>query len=392
MTQARALPAIADLVTRHSLQIEQGETVLLEAIDVAPEVVMAFDGAIRAAGGRTILSVKQQALMNWQAAQASVEEIQEWAQRELEMLRNCQAFLGLRAPVVPDGLPPVPEAKQRELLTHFIQPVHYQYRNRYLRWLYLRWPTEDMALRAGMTLEAFEEYYLGSLMVDYEALGRAMQPLGELLERGTHVHIRHSNGTDLRMELIPTGVYVSDGRKNLPDGEVFTAPVRESVEGLIVFNVPSWYYGRRFEEVKLRFERGRVVEAECAGETAVLNALLDTDAGARYVGEIAVGTHPGIDRPIGDILFDEKMHGSIHLALGNAYPVADNGNRSAIHWDLILDLRGPDGGELVIDGISVISQGHFAEPSFHELNHSHLLSTITQASSWRGIPKSSFLV
>ena len=152
---------------------------------------------------------------------------------------------------------------------------------------------------------------------------------------------------------------------NIPDGECFTAPVRDSINGKILFNASTIYRGTPFDDIHLTFEKGRVVAHECSNNEA-LGKILDSDEGARYIGEFALGFHPFIEKPMRDILFDEKIRGSLHLALGQAYEEADNGNRSSVHWDLVL-LQEP-GGEIYFDDVLVRKDGKFVLPELAGLN------------------------
>jgi len=229
------------------------------------------------------------------------------------------------------------------MLEQYIDPLHNAYRNRHLKWLALRWPTPSMAQRLGLGSEAFEDLFFAACLIDYVGLENRMESLVQLMSDTRKVRIIGPGDTDLSFDVtgMPTCKYV--GKHNIPDGELFIAPTKYSVNGRISYNVPSVYYGAAFEWIVLDFKDGRVVKAASDNPTR-LNQILDQDDGARYVGEFAFGFNPHIVRPMKDILFDEKMAGSIHLAQGNAYPESDNGNRSAIHWDLILNQHGDAGG------------------------------------------------
>jgi aminopeptidase len=224
-----------------------------------------------------------------------------------------------------------------------------------------------------MSTEAFEDYFFSVCAIDYARMEAAMEPLAALMRETDEVRIKGVD-TDLSFSIRNMRQYKSAGRRNIPDGELFTAPVRDSVRGRIRYNVPSVYYGTKFEDVQLEFTGGKITRAVCAaGNTQRLNELLDQDEGARYIGEFAFGCHPHITRPTGDILFDEKIGGSVHLAAGNAYRDCDNGNRSAIHWDLILK-QTPDagGGEVYFDNVLIRRDGRFVLPELAPLNPENL--------------------
>ncbi|MFN2165694.1 MAG: aminopeptidase, partial [Anaerolineae bacterium] len=240
------------------------------------------------------------------------------------------------------------------------------------RWVLLRYPTAAAAQAAGMSTEAFEDFCLSVSTLDYARMSLAMDPLVELMERTDRVRVV-SPGTDLRFSIDGIPVVKAAGNNNIPDGEVFTSPVRESVEGTIEFNTPSLEDGTTFEGVRLTFERGKVVDAH-ANEPEKLARMLDTDSGSRYLGEFALGVNPAITKPMKDTLYDEKIGGSLHLALGRAYDDAGNGNVSSVHWDLVL-IQTPEwgGGEIWFDDVLIRKDGRFVLPALQGLNPENLL-------------------
>lgn len=240
------------------------------------------------------------------------------------------------------------------------------------RWVLLRYPTAAAAQAAGMSTQAFEDFCLAVSTLDYARMSRAMDPLVELLGRTDQVRIV-SPGTDLHFSVKGIPVIKAAGHNNIPDGEVFTSPVRDSVNGAILFNTPSLEDGTTYERVQLTFRDGRVVEAD-ANEPEKLAKMLDTDEGSRYLGEFAFGVNPSIEKPMKDTLYDEKIGGSLHLALGRAYDDADNGNRSSVHWDLVL-IQTPawGGGEIWLDDVLVRKDGRFVLPGLEGLNPENLV-------------------
>jgi aminopeptidase len=240
------------------------------------------------------------------------------------------------------------------------------------KWVLLRFPTPAAAQAAGMSTEAFEDFCLAVCGLDYARMDKAMEPLVELMSRTDRVRITAPE-TDLVFSIKGIPVLKAAGVNNIPDGEVYTAPVRDSVEGTILFNTPSLEEGVSFERVRLTFKGGRVVAAE-ANEPARLLGILDTDEGSRYLGEFALGLNPMIQKAMKDTLFDEKIRGSLHVALGRAYDDADNGNRSSVHWDLVL-LQEPDwgGGEVYFDDVLVRKDGRFVLAGLEGLNPENLL-------------------
>jgi aminopeptidase len=239
------------------------------------------------------------------------------------------------------------------------------------KWSLLRFPTSSAAQAAGMSSEAFADFCYQVSSLDYAKMDRAMDPLVELLQKTDQVHLL-GPGTDLTFSVKGMTAIKCVGRLNVPDGEVFTAPVRDSANGIIAYNTSSLEDGVTFENLRFTFERGRIVKATGTPYDK-LQSLLDTDEGARYLGEFALGVHPLITFPMKDTLYDEKISGSLHLTPGEAYEEADNGNRSAVHWDLVL-IQTPEwgGGEIWFDGVLVRKEGLFVLPELEELNPGNL--------------------
>ncbi|MGL4373935.1 MAG: aminopeptidase, partial [Turicibacter sp.] len=242
------------------------------------------------------------------------------------------------------------------------------------QWVLLNYPTPSLAQKAKMSLEAFEDFLLDVCSVDYSKMYDAMLNLKNLMEKTDQVHIT-GPGTDLTFSIKGIQAVPCAGECNIPDGEVFTAPVKESVNGVIQYNAPSPYQGTVFNNVKLTFENGKIIDATADNDVDKLTDIFNTDEGARYVGEFAIGVNPLIKNPMGDILFDEKIDGSFHFTPGQAYEgEADNGNKSAIHWDLVLIQR-PEygGGEIYFDDVLVRKDGRFVLPELECLNPENLI-------------------
>ena len=194
----------------------------------------------------------------------------------------------------------------------------------------------------------------------------------KLMERTDRVEIA-GPGTDLRFSIKKIPAVICGGDRNIPDGEVFTAPVRDSVNGFVTFNAPTIYQGTSFDHIRLEFENGKIVKAT-SNQTKKLNDVLDADAGARYIGEFSLGFNPHILHPMRDILFDEKIAGSFHFTPGQAYETADNGNRSQVHWDMVnIQRREYGGGEIYFDGKLIRKNGEFVVPALQSLNRARLL-------------------
>jgi aminopeptidase len=240
------------------------------------------------------------------------------------------------------------------------------------KWVLLRFPTPSAAQAAGMSTEGFEGFCLSVCALDYARMSEAMDPLLDLMSRTDRVRIT-SPGTDISFSIKGIPVSKCAGKNNIPDGEVFTAPVRDSANGTVLFNAPSLQEGVTFERVRLTFRDGSIVDAD-ANEPERLRRILDTDEGARHLGEFALGVNPRITRPMKDCLYDEKISGSLHLTPGRAYEEADNGNRSSVHWDLVL-IQTPEwgGGEVSFDDVLVRKDGRFVLPGLEGLNPENLV-------------------
>ena len=250
---------------------------------------------------------------------------------------------------------------------YYVTPVHHKIRVPKTRWVVLRYPNDAMAQLSGTSTEAFEDFYFRVCNLDYSRMEAAMKPLVELMERTDRVRIK-GPGTDLTFSIKGIPAIPCAGRMNIPDGEVFTAPVRDSVNGVLSYNTPSVFQGFTYENIRLTFRDGKIVEAT-ANNTERITRVFDTDEGARYVGEFAIGVNPYVLEPMKDTLFDEKIMGSIHFTPGNCYDEAPNGNVSSIHWDLVLIQR-PEygGGEIYFDDVLIRKDGEFVLTELRGLN------------------------
>jgi aminopeptidase len=355
----------------HSIRLAQGERVLIETFDVPDAFAALLVRRAAAAGALPLLSQKRGAVLRAIYAAAPAEAIQLAAEVERYRMERVDAYIGVRGAPNLTELGDVPAERMHVYQTVWWKPVHLDLRVPKTKWVVLRWPGPALAQAAGMSTEAFEDFFFAVSTLDYARMANAMVPLRARLLRTDRVRIT-GPGTDLAFSIRGIPAVACGGERNIPDGEVFTAPVRDSAEGHITFNTRALYQGTPFENVRLEFAAGKIVRAT-ADRTERLNTILDTDAGARYLGEFALAFHPGILYPMGDALFDEKIAGSLHLTPGNAYGQADNGNRSAVHWDLVLIQR-PEfgGGEVLCDGELVRKDGRFVPPDLAGLNPERL--------------------
>jgi aminopeptidase len=368
MTDSR-YTKLARLLAEYSTELKRGDRVLIDAIDVPDEFVVELMRAVRKIGAVPVVEVRhgrvnREVLLGTDEKHAALV-------RDIEMARmkKMQAYIALRGSANTAETSDV-DSKRMAMYSRVLRPV-LNYRVNKTRWVVLRWPTPSMAQSAGMSTESFEDLYFNVCTLDYQRMARAMKPLLKRMKSADHVHLK-SPGTDLTFSIKGIGAKMCEGKRNIPDGEVFSCPVKTSVNGFIQFNAPTIYSGTKFENVRLEFKDGRVIKAS-SNNTKRLNEILDTDAGARYVGEFSLGFNPHILSPMCDILFDEKIAGSLHFTPGQAYEECDNGNRSAVHWDMVLIQR-PEwgGGEVWFDGELIRKDGLFLPKDLRGLNPANL--------------------
>ncbi|HTW93899.1 MAG TPA: aminopeptidase [Tepidisphaeraceae bacterium] len=364
---------LARLLVHHSMRVKAPDRVLIEAFDIPPDFTAELIRQTAAAGGVPLVSTYHQPVLRALFNAASEEQMSLIAQVERARMEAVQCYCGVRGSHNISETSDVPKEKMTLYEKHWWTRVHQEVRVRKTRWVVLRWPTASMAQAAGMSTEAFEDFYFRVCAgVDYDRMRSAMQPLHALMDRTDRVHIT-GPGTDLTFSKKGIPTIPCFGDRNIPDGEIFTCPVRDSVNGQIQYNCETLYRGVIFSNVRLVFRHGKVIEATAGGQTGALNEILDADEGARYIGEWSIALNPHILKPMKDILFDEKIAGSFHLTPGQAYDEADNGNRSQIHWDMVCIQR-PDygGGEIWFDDTLVRKDGLFAPPELAELNPDRL--------------------
>ena len=365
--------SFARLLVHHSMRVTAGDKVLIEAFDIPSDFTAELIRQVAAAGGLPLVSTYQQPVLRALYQNATDEQMKFLGEVERHRMEGVQCYCGVRGSNNIAEMSDVPKDKMALYEKRWWTPVHQDVRVRRTRWVVLRWPTPSMAQAAQMSTEAFEDFYFRVCAdVDYDRMRKAMEPLHALMDQTDRVHIT-GPGTDLTFSKKGIPTVPCFGDRNIPDGEIFTCPVRDSVDGVIQFNCETLYRGTTFNHVRLVFKQGKIVEAAAGGETAKLNEILDADEGARYIGEWSIALNPHILRPMKDILFDEKIAGSFHLTPGQAYDEADNGNRSQVHWDMV-NIQRPDygGGEIRFDGKVVRKDGLFVLPELAELNPDRL--------------------
>jgi aminopeptidase len=358
--------SLARQLVRYSTALKKGERLLIDLYDAPAEIGIALIREARAVGAIPYINLNEARLTRELCHGATEAQYKVQAEYMMAQMKKMDAYIAIRAGHNIMEASDVP-AEKMKLVAGLLRPV-INHRVGQTKWCVLRWPTSAMAQQAQMSTEAFEDFYFKVCLLDYKKLLPAMNALKKLMDKTKEVHIT-GPGTDLRFSLRGLKSIVCGGNFNIPDGEVFTAPVKDSVEGVISYNAPSIYQGIAFDQVKLEFSRGKIVNAT-ANNTKALNKIFDSDPGARYIGEFAIGFNREIREPMRDILFDEKIAGSFHFTPGQAYEgVADNGNRSQVHWDLV-SIQRPEygGGEISFDGQVIRKNGRFLPKALQALN------------------------
>lgn len=361
---------LSSLLTEYSCRVQQGENVCLRYEGEAPkELILQLIRDVYRLGARPFVIRQDNSILRELLLGACEEQLRLQYQWELARMKHMDVFIDIRSSDNIAELSDVPE-DQLQLYDSLRRPVDDE-RIRNTRWVVLKYPTPAMAQLSGMSIGAFEDFYFDVCTMDYAKMSRAMNDLVKLMEGTDQVWIK-GPGTDLRFSIKGIPAIKCDGDMNVPDGEVFTAPVRDSVNGMISYNVPSEMNGFTYENVSFEVKNGQIVKAK-ANDIKKINALLDIDDGARFFGEFALGVNPYILAPMKDILFDEKICGSFHLTPGDAYEEADNGNRSALHWDLV-QIQRPEygGGEIWFDDVLIRRDGLFVPEELKGLNPENL--------------------
>lgn len=363
---------LAQNIMHNSIKVQKGERVLIQNNNVVPEFVKALVRKAYEAGAIPFVSLKDISIERELMLGATEEQLKIRAEIEVAEMKQMNCFIGFRAMKNLYEQADVPAEKMSLYDKLYYEPVHMQQRLNHTKWVVLRWPTAAMAQLSGMSQEAFEDFYFRVCNLDYSKMGKAMKALKEYMERTDQVRIV-GPGTDLKFSIKNIPANPCAGECNIPDGEVYTAPVRESVNGTLTYNTPAVYQGFTYENISFRFENGKIVEAT-ANDTVRINHVLDTDEGARYIGEFAIGVNPYILKPMKDTLFDEKIMGSFHFTPGNCYEDAPNGNSSAIHWDLVC-IQTPEygGGEIYFDDVLIRKDGRFVVKELEVLNPENLV-------------------
>lgn len=361
---------LADVLVNYSCNVQKNEKVLINYEgECCKPLVKQLIKNIYARGGMPYVEMRDSSVTREILLGATEEQMDFLNEYQLMQMKGMDCYIAIRAGSNTSELSDVPSDKLN-MYYRKTQPV-LDYRVNETKWVVLRYPNESMAQLAGTSLESFEDFYFEVCTLDYAKMSKAMDSLVELMNRTDRVHIK-GPGTDLTFSIKDIPAIKCAGEMNIPDGEVYTAPVRESMNGVISYNTPSEEQGFTYENIRFEIKDGKIIKA-AANDNERINQLLDTDEGARYFGEFAIGVNPYILNPMKDTLFDEKIAGSFHLTPGMAYEDAPNGNDSAVHWDLVIIQR-PEygGGEIYFDDVLIRKDGLFTLPELMCLNPENL--------------------
>lgn len=363
------LTKLASVLLNHSLTIQPDEKVHISGNTNAKPLIKALIEQIHACGAHPFVDLRDDEITRLEAMQGRQEKYQLTNKWNMERYKDMDAFIQIVGEENDAEFIDVPP-DQWQMIGRLLKPA-----NDFLidqrKWVLLNYPTPAAAQKARMSYDRYVDYLIDICTIDYNQMEQAQKPLKELMDRTDKVRIT-AEGTDITFSIKDIPAVMCAGERNIPDGEVYSAPVKDSVNGTITYNTPCPYQGVTFHDVSLTFKNGKIVKAT-ADKTEQLNKILDTDDGARFIGEFALGLNPKITEPMGDILFDEKITGSIHFTPGEAYEEANNGNESAVHWDMVLIQR-PEygGGNIYFDDVLIRKDGLFVLEELKGLNPDHL--------------------
>lgn len=359
---------LAHIIVHYSLQVQKGEKVLISYQTEEPrELVKELILKITETGGIPFVNMTDpviSSLLTERTTEERIDLIQKYQQFEVD---HFDAFISIRYRVN--------DYENKNINKEIVQKIGeallktQDIKINHKKWVLLNYPSLLDAYKAEMKIEEFKKFAFDVMTVDYRKMSQDITPLKNLMERTDKVRIV-GPGTNIIFSIKGLPAIPCTGDKNIPDGEVYTAPIRDSVNGTITYNTPSPYHGMIFHNVKLTFENGKIIEATSDEGSEKLNEIFDSDEGARYVGEFSLGFNPSILHPMGDILYDEKILGSLHFTPGRAYKDCWNGNSSSIHWDMVLIQRKEyGGGEIYFDDVLIRKDGLFVLPELEQLNY-----------------------
>jgi aminopeptidase len=363
------LKALAKTLLHHSIKLQKGEKVVIKGQAVTKPLILELLEQIYEIGAFPYVELTDDEVNSVLVKGYTREQLEPFVKWKLQKYKDIDAYISIVGAENASELADIPQ-EQNQLNAELMKSVN-QYIMSHTKWVVLNYPTKGLAQKAGMSIRAFEDYLLSVSTINYEKMEQAMLPLKDLMEQTDQIRIL-GPGTDISFSVKGIPAVCNAGRWNIPDGSVLTAPVLESVNGIITYNTPCTYDGIVFHNVSLTFEEGKIVYAT-ADQTDKLNKILDADEGARFIGEFAIGVNPVINQPMGNTLFDTKIQGSFQFSPGRARQLADNGNRSIIHWDMV-SIQRPDygGGAIYFDDVLIRKDGLFTLKELQQLNPEQL--------------------
>ncbi|HEU4965266.1 MAG TPA: aminopeptidase [Bacilli bacterium] len=362
---------LAKTVVEYSLDLQPGEKVLFSVNDDQTEITTELIKAAYAVGALPFVQQNSSKVRRELFKNVTQEQVELMAQSDLAFMKQMDAWADLGNPQNLYEFRGISAEKMKMFAEKYVVPVHYEERVNNTKWVLVPTPMESMAQKAEMATEDWADFLFNVTTMDYGKMEEAAKPLKELMDRTDNVRII-GNGTDLTFSIKGVGSVMCVGKRNLPDGEVFSAPVRDSINGVLQYNAPTVYQNTSFDNVRFVFRDGKIVEAT-ANNNEKLNEILDTDEGARYIGEFAIAFNPYVLEPMRNILFDEKIAGSFHFTPGQCYDQTPNGNKSSVHWDIV-NIQRPEygGGEIWFDDVLIRKDGLFVLPELQGLNPENL--------------------
>lgn len=362
---------LAKVLCKHSTKIKRGDKVYLDMYDIPQDMILSLIEEVVACGGIPFVTLNNAIISRKLNLISTTEKLKIDGEDALNKIKRMDVYIGIRGSNNIYENSDIPVEKTKLISSAMKKALDWRVKE--TRWVVLRWPNSSMAQQACMSTESFENFYFDVCTMDYSRMSSGMKALVGLMNKTDKVRII-GNGTDLNFSIKNIPAISCGGEMNIPDGEVFTAPVKDSVEGYIYYNAPTIYHGISFDGIRLEFRKGKIIKATSNSNEKELNKILRTDDGASYIGEFALGFNPYIKRAMRDILFDEKICGSFHFTPGQAYDEADNGNRSKIHWDMVaIQTKEFGGGEIFFDGSLIRKDGLFVAKNLKKLNPEYLL-------------------
>ncbi len=355
------LDKLVDTIVNYSLEVKSDDKVLITSYLEAKEFILKLVDKIISVGGIPVVKLKDSEIDSLIMEKSLSNRVNLVKTLSMEEAINYDCFINIRCMNNDYESKDTNKKLLKEIGDATLESDDIRINTK--RWVLLNYPTALDAYKNKTSYRKYYDYALKAMTFDYAKMLKDMEPLKKLMEQTDKVHIVDKN-TDLTFSIKDIPVIPCAGKSNIPDGEIYTAPIKDSVEGYITYNTPCPYQGNVYTGVRLEFSNGKIVNCTCNEDVLSLKEIFDTDLGARYIGEFSIGLNPMIRTPMGDILYDEKIIGSIHFTPGRAYKDAFNGNISSIHWDMVL--LNPD---IYFDDVLIRKNGKFVIDSLKHLNY-----------------------